>query len=124
MSDATHDKTPVKNPEWIADRLEAVPVVEWDRFTVGKINEKQVVNIYGWIDREDEYKDFVWTRFWPDVKQLEFMTSSEEFSDYLHVEWFGEESLDDHNPCRRVEHAFDVENAVELGEQATLGEVQ
>lgn len=125
MSDATHDTMPVKNREWVAGRLEKVPVVEWDRFTVGQINDNQVLDVYGWIERDDDaYKDFVWTRLWTELKELEFTTSSDRYSEYLHVEWFVEDSLDEHNECRRVEHAFDVENAIELGEQSTLGEVQ
>jgi hypothetical protein len=115
-------KTPVKDHDWIGDRLEEVPIVEWDRFVVGERDGFQYVDVYGWTDRkEDEYKDFVWTRFWPANNSFEFTTSSDRFSEYLHAEWFGEDDLDDHNECRRVEHAFDIENALELQENASLG---
>jgi hypothetical protein len=118
------EKTPVKKKDWIARHLEMVPVVEWDRFTVGEMSDHQYVDIYGWIDRDDDYKDFVWTRFWPHNKVMEFTTSSDEYSDYLQAEWFGEDSLDEHNDCRRVEHAFGISNAIDLGEQATLTEAR
>jgi len=118
------DEEPVHNREWIAEHLERAEFVDWDRFVVGSYHTgEQYVDVYGWIDRDDEYKDFVWTRFRPDNgpdPTMEFTTSSDDYSEELMRIWFGEESLDDHNECRRVEHAFDVENAIELGEQATL----
>ena len=115
------EQTPVKKREWVAQYLSTVPVVEWDRFVVRERDGYQSIDVYGWIDREDEYKDFVWSRFWPANEALEFTTSSDEYSEYLQAEWFGEDTLDDHNPCRRVEHAFDIDNAVELQENASLG---
>lgn len=116
-------KTPVKEREWIEDLLARVPVVEWDRFVVGEFgNGDQYVSVYGWIDRDDDYKDFVVARFYVDIKEMEYTTSSDEYTEHLHTQWFGEDSLEDHNPCRRVEDAFDVENAVELHEDSNLGE--
>jgi len=114
------EQTPLKKREWIAEYLSAVPVVDWDRFVVGERDGNQYVDVYGWIDREDEYKDFVWSRFWPANEVFEFTTSSDEYSEYIQAEWFGEDSLDDHIPCRRVEYAFDIDNAIELHEDASL----
>jgi len=112
--------TPVKNSDWIGDLLGQLPFVEWDRFTVGEMQSNQFVDVYGWIDRDDDYKDFVWTRFWPKREIVEYTTSSDKYSEQIHIEWFGKESLDDHNPCRRVENQFEIPNAVELTEQKTL----
>jgi len=114
------EQTPVKKRKWIAQYLSTVPVVEWDRFIVGEMDGYQYVNVYGWIDREDEYKDFVWSRFWPANETVEFTTSSDEYSEYLQAEWFGEDTLDDHNPCRRVEHSFDIDNAIKHQGDASL----
>ena len=113
-------KQRVKSSEWIGDLLQQVPFVEWDRFTVGEMDGEQFVDVYGWIDRDDEYKDFVWARFWAVWEQVEYTTSSDEYSEQIHINWFGKESLDDHNPCRRVENQFDVDNAVQLTKQKRL----
>ena len=102
--------------------LEDVPVVEWDRFVVEDHNGTQCVKVYGWIDRdEDDYKDFVLASFWPENADVGFTTSSDQWSEYLHHEWIGGEP-GEHNPCRRVEDAFDVSNCVELHEDTALDE--
>ena len=112
---------PVQNRQWIAELLECVEFVDWDRFVTHDHNGEQVVVAYGWIEREtDQYKDFVLARFWTEREVLEFTTSSDRYSEELHRAWFSNESLDDHNPCRRIEDAFEIENAIELGEQTTL----
>lgn len=113
-------KTPVKNSEWIADKLADVPVVEWDRFVVEDHDGDQCVRIYGWVDREDdEYKDFVIARVWPEHESIGYTTSSDKWTEYLHHEWIGGDP-DGHNECRRVELTFDVENAVELHEDKPI----
>lgn len=121
--DETVDVEPVRGREWIAGLLEQAEFVDWDRFVVATLDDgRQYVDVYGWIDREDDYKDFVWTRFWPDNDQriMDYTTSSDEYSEELTRIWFGEEAVEDHNECRRVEHAFDIGNVIELGEQQTL----
>jgi len=104
----------VKNETWVAELLERLPYVEWDRFTVAKINDSQVVDVYGWIDRDDEYKDFIWSRFWTETESVEYTTSSDEYSEQIQIDWFGKDSLDNHVACNRVENYFDIPNAVEL----------
>lgn len=122
VTDGGH--TPVKKREWITGQLNAVSIVEWDRFVVMEPQDKQFVDVYGWIDRdEDEYKDFVWTRFYPDTGTFEYTTSSDEYTDYLADVWFDEDDDGEHNPCRRVEDGFpEVENAIELTEDSSLTE--
>jgi len=109
----------VRSASWIEGMLADVPVVTWDRFVVEDHDGDQCVRVYGWIDRDDDYKDFVVARFWPDYHSIGFTTSSDQWSEYLHHEWIGGEP-DGHNPCRRVEDAFGVSNCIELGEQQTL----
>jgi DNA-directed RNA polymerase subunit RPC12/RpoP len=111
---------PVRNRDWIAEKLERVPLVTWDRFIVEDYDGTQCIRVYGWIDRDDEHADFVLARFWTDTERMGFTTSSDEFGEYIQAEWFGEETLGDHDPCRRVEDAFAVENCVGLTEQSDL----
>ncbi len=118
------DQNPVRKRDWISDTLEAADIVKWDRF-VGPMERagEEVIDVYGWIDRDDDHEDFVWVRFYLDSVWSEYTTSSPEYTDYLAKTMHGadEEDLDEnHRSCRRVEEAFDVENAIELGEQATL----
>ena len=97
---------------WIATQLVKVDFVKWDRYTVGERGDRTIVDVYGWIDRDDDYKDFVWTRFWPANEVFEYTTSSDTYSEQLAEIWFGESS--DHDPCNRVENTFDIPNAVTL----------
>lgn len=122
-TESMSSKTPVKEPEWIGEKLSDASVVEWDRFTVGHNDDgDQIVTVYGWIDREvDDYKDFVLARFWPGYENLGYTTSSDEWSEWLHYVWCDGEP-DGHNECRRVEHAFNVENAIELHEEMPITE--
>lgn len=99
---------------WIAKHLIKTPFVTWDRYTLSTRNNSRLIQIYGWIDRDDTHEDFVVVRFWPEQEWFEFTTSSDEYSKELHRIWFGGDEIDDHNPCRRVENTFDIENMIEL----------
>lgn len=116
------DALVVKNREWIAEQLGTASIVEWDRFIVEDHDGTQRVEVYGWINRDDDYKDFVIVRFWPENEEFGYTTSSDEWTEWLYNEWFDHDDLSGHNECRRVEHAFDVENVVELTKDADLGE--
>lgn len=109
--------------EWVEEILDRLNMVEWDRFVVGDDpNIGAYIEVYGWIERDqDDYKDFVLVTFYPETEDriLGFTTSSDRYTEEIHRRIFGEDP-DGHNPCRRVEHVFDVENAIELGKQATL----
>ncbi len=50
-----------------------------------------------------------------------FTTSSDEWTEEIHERMFGDRP-DEHNECQRVEHAFDIPNAVELHENAAITE--
>lgn len=117
MTDTKTNSTPaIPNRDWIEGHLRRLPFVEWDRYTRGEWSaEMEYVAVYGWIDREDEYKDFVLIRFWPATESFVFTTSSDEYSEEIHRRLLGD---DGHNECHRVEHAFDVPNAIEEGDDA------
>ena len=97
---------------WIAKQLVKTEFVTWDRFVVDERQGNRMVDVYGWIDRQDEYKDFVWVRFWPQNEVFEYTTSSDKHSKRLGVIWFGESN--EHSSCQRVEDTFDIPNCVEL----------
>lgn len=111
-----------ENDHWIEAKLELLDFVEWDRFTEYDHPERgRVVDVYGWIGREDEYKDFLTVTFDPDVQQIHtFTTSSDEYTEEITRLLYGEVNPDTHVPCKRVEDRYDVDNCVKL--QTTLGD--
>lgn len=109
----------IQRREWIAEKLAALTFVEWDRFTMGDWTGEQYVAIYGWMDRyEDDYKDFILMFFWPESGSFRFNTSSEERSAEIHEILFGDPD-EGHNQCHRVEHSFDIPNAIDLNPEAS-----
>lgn len=84
----------------------AVPVV-WDRYT--KASDDRYYVIYGWINRPDGLRDFLtvemWETEWPE--NVFHTTSSAKYSELLSEILHG--SLDDHNPCRKIEELFTVD---------------
>lgn len=89
-------------PERIADYLNRLPMVEWDRGVVAPIagTDDSVCVIYGWILREDGHRDYVQLEFasWY-TEQPGFTTSSARFSAEMHARIFGPEAAADHTPC-------------------------
>lgn len=70
----------ISNKDWILGHMETLPFVQWDRFTHDTwFDEAETVSVYGWIYREDDYKDFVLIRFWPQMEEFVFTTSSEKY---------------------------------------------
>lgn len=111
----------VKNRRWIEEQLAKLDMVEWDRFTLGDWDGEQAVTVYGWLDREDEYKDFVLLILWPEGEGIYYTTSSDEWTHEIHSRLFDDDP-DEHNDCRRVERTFDVPNAIELHQETDLEE--
>jgi len=110
--------------EIIEDVLSRLDMVEWDRFVDG-IDPNTVgrhINVYGWIERTDEYKDFVLVRFMPDYDPtlIEFTTSSDQYTEEIHRLIYGEKP-EQHNSCKRIENEFDVSNVIEINKTVTLG---
>jgi len=97
------------------DELAALDFVTWDRYVKGRWGTCfDYVSIYGWIDREGEYKDFVEIIYWDDGGKY-FITSSAEYTNEIHEVLF-DASPDEHNDCQRVENAVDIENVATLDE--------
>lgn len=121
QDDTEIKQIPLRKRNWISDILEAAEVVKWDRFIgpMGRGGEK-VIDVYGWIEREDNHEDFVWVRFYLNTVWFEYTTSSAEYSDYLAKTLHGadeDELEDNHISCQRVKNAFNVENAIVLTER-------
>jgi len=110
VADGGTDK--IENRRWIESKLQSCRMVNWDRFTVGDWGGEQYINVYGWIDRDDSYKDFVLVIFWPESEGIYHTTSSAEHTEDITQKLHGEEG--GHNDCRRVEHTFDVPNSIEV----------
>lgn len=88
----------------VTEVLNRLPFVLWDRLS----GENDHFSVYGWIDREDAYKDFVLVEFWvtekPDKYNVSwnYDTSSAEYSKEI-----GELlEIDGHFECQRVEDLF------------------
>ena len=103
--------------DFIEEKLEFLDFVEWDRCIQWREEDgPNVVRVFGWIEREDDYKDFVHLEFNADVDGFEVIflgTSSSEYSEEIN------DRLHDggeYAHCHRVEDQFEVENAVELEE--------
>jgi len=96
----------------LKEDLESMPFAQWDRFTTGEWGDNEYVQVYGWIDRKDAYKDFVLVILW-DNGQGFFTTSSTEYTEDIFQVLF-DDSLDEHNDCQRVEDYLNIENKVEL----------
>ena len=100
------------NKGWIEKVLNTIPFVKWDR-CIEVYNQNQnynVINIFGWIDREDSYKDFVDLEFDLNEGKVYFIsTSSKKYSKKI-AEIIGSR----HFPCCRVEDIFKIENSISL----------
>ena len=95
---------------YVEELLDRLSMVTWDRF----VECGDSVTVYGWIDRDDEYKDYIQIEIWPSDEYVSFTTSSEEHTEEIHELLFGADTVGDHNECQRVENHFDVEQAVTL----------
>ena len=94
---------------FIEETLNKFPEVTWDRFSEG-VNDYNhgFVWVFGWIAREDSYKDFAIIEFSKGtVSSVE--TSSAKYSkefcervDFVHVD------------CQRVEHTFKNVKSIQL----------
>ena len=84
--------------------------VLWDRFTVGEDGTRYI--FYGWIKREDEYKDFVVMEYFTPEHDtydgFSFVTSSAKWSEEICRIVYGH--VEDHEDCIRIEDHFQGEN--------------
>ena len=89
--------------------LKKLNFVNWDRY----FGESNKLTFFGWIDREDNHKDFVVLDF--SGKYIWWATSSKKYSkeiaDILNQK---------HSECKRVEHFCDLPNVIK--KDAPLGD--
>ena len=63
-------------PEDVAEVLNRLPFVRWDRLIPAPVEEHHTLTAYGWIDRDDNRSDFVTVSFVSWAEELAFSTSS------------------------------------------------
>jgi len=101
--------------EWLIKMdLEKLDFVQWDRYTEAGDN----LNLYGWIEREDSYKDFVLVTYQAITGTQEYKlsayTSSAKYSHKISELLFDDTTS--HTDCKRIENVFnDVKNVIRLG---------
>jgi hypothetical protein len=83
--------------------LEKFNFVNWDRY----FGEAENLTFFGWIDREDNKKDFLVLDF--SLNPLWFATSSKIYSKKI-SEILGV----NHSDCKRVEDFCDIQNMIKL----------
>lgn len=88
--------------------LEKFLFVQWDRFCV----DEEHTTIFGWIERDDEYKDFIVLYFIGGFLDS-YMTSSSFYSLPIYKMINGG-SAKGHVNCQRVEGRFNVNNSIKL----------
>jgi hypothetical protein len=88
-------------PDVIAEWLNKLPMVTWDRFARAPVEDDELLSVYGWIPRDDGRSDFVLLEFptWSD--RPGFTTSSALLSAHMHELLFG--TSEGHADCERVE---------------------
>lgn len=91
------------------------PEVTWDRFVSEDTepNEENLIyTLYGWVDRDDSYKDFVIVQFYWDG-DFTYYTSSAKYSAVWHERIHG--TSEGHSDCKRIEDWFPgIKNVVRL----------
>lgn len=95
------------------------PEVTWDRFVsedgselidTDDVEMIPIYTLYGWVEREDAYKDFVIITFtWGG--NFTYYTSSAKYSKIFHERIHGE-GAEGHTECERVEDFFPKLNNV------------
>ena len=99
-----------KNKAWIEKTLQDIPFVIWDRYLDIVYKGNRIINVFGWIDREDSYKDFVDLEFNLKTSQVFFIsTSSKKYSEEI-SKILGSSHVD----CNRVEDGFKINNSISL----------
>ena len=108
--------------ELIANTLNRLPFVKWDRASfllsprIGKNRRRELwLAVFGWIDREDSYKDFIVLDFQlinGTLRPAVFSCSSSKFSEQAVKIIMGADI--NHNSCFRVESIVGVEKCIKL----------
>lgn len=84
--------------KFIEDIAKLIPI-EWDRFT----EKDGYYNIYGWIKRKDEQRDFVLFNLYLDNGEIKggFCTSSAKYSKEIFKFFYG--TTEGHGDCKKIE---------------------
>ena len=103
-------KTVLQAEKRVEGILAKFKFVKWDRFTEDTPNCR--LNFYGWIKRNDAYKDFIALTIFKQDFSIEYITSSakwdKEICRILKV------PLKEQLTCKRVEHYFDIKNVIKI----------
>lgn len=95
------------------DRLEEAKIlaslsfVRWDRYTEDDVSR----NFYGWIDREDAYKDFIVLTHYKSANWW-WITSSVRYDLEIVAVMGG--TVEKSCPCIRIEKDYVIENSIKL----------
>lgn len=97
------DAEKVWTPDEVAEVLNRLPFVTWDRMIGAPVNdgEHREATVYGWIGRSDEHHDFVTLTFVSWFDKPAFTTSSAARSGEINRLLSGEDAP--HFDCLRVE---------------------
>lgn len=96
----------MQNKAWISQVLRQLDFVEWDRY----YSFGRDLAFYGWIEREDQYKDFLVIVVDNEHKQVTgYHCSSAKYSEKV-----GEQLNIGHSECQRVEDKLAIDNMVKL----------
>ena len=91
----------------IVNVLKKLHFVNWDRYF-----GENVLTFFGWIDRKDNYKDFVTLdfdfTFWEECS-ISYTTSSKDYTKAI-----AKILNSTHSDCKRVEDFCDIENTIKL----------
>jgi hypothetical protein len=104
--------------DWVEATLSRIYFVMWDRFSVfypDQNTNDTCMRVFGWIDREDSYKDFAVLEFiWDDKTRMVFLvsTSSSKYSKEIDLILAGDNK--GHKDCERIERQFNIINMVRL----------
>jgi hypothetical protein len=94
------------NKQKLESILASLDFVMWDRYA-GSLDSE--IHIYGWIARNDSYKDFVVLTY-KDTQVESFITSSEKYTEQI-AKILG---FENHGKCIRAENDFDISNLIKL----------
>lgn len=103
----------IKYEHYIKRTLSNFEFVEWDRYIERSSSFGCETKVYGWIEREDDYKDFIVLKFIEHTMSVELIaTSSARKEEEIHKRLTGD-SIDSMK-CQRVENRFDIDNSIRL----------
>lgn len=89
--------------------LESLYFVQWDRY----VYDSEMYTFYGWIERKDNYKDFLVLQLLKNgALPFYYCTSSSRYSlEIAKILGFPSEN---HVDCERVENFIDIKNSIKL----------